>query len=366
MAKRKVCYSGIGGQAVLEGIMMKSKDACAVAVRRNDGKIEVKTIPQPASDNKGIRNVPFIRGVFRFIESLTLGMKALNISAEYFAEEEDEETKLDKAMDKGFGEAAEKVMSTASVVVSMALALCLFMVLPYFLAHFLSKVVAGEDLLALLEGLIRLAIFLLYVLWVSMVKDIRRVFMYHGAEHKCINCLEHGWVLNVANVKKSSRYHKRCGTSFLLFVMLVSMVLFFFIRVDQPVLRILLRILLIPVIAGISYEIIALAGKTEFFLVRMLSAPGTWLQRMTTKEPDEKMIEVAIAAVEKVFDWKAFLKESFDYDVEEAAEAAIVMENLPEEEDLTGEADEAIEDAAEADAEAEAEVSDDNTTDVME
>ena len=318
MAKRKACYSGIGGQAVLEGIMMKNQDACAVAVRKNNGRIEVQTIPQKEGRKKGIRKVPFIRGVFNFVDSLSTGMKALNVSADYFAEEEDEPTGVDQALEKGFGDAAENVLSTAVVVVSVAAAIGLFIVLPYFLAQLLSKVVAGDNLLALFEGLIRLAIFLLYIVLITRLKDIRRVFQYHGAEHKCINCVEHGWELNVANVKKSSRYHKRCGTSFLLFVMLVSIILFFFIRVSQPLLRLGLRVLLIPVIAGISYEIIALAGKTDFFLVKILSAPGMWLQRLTTREPDEDMIEVAIAAVEKVFDWKSFLKENYDYDVEQA------------------------------------------------
>ena len=149
------------------------------------------------------------------------------------------------------------------------------------------------------------------------MKDIRRVYMYHGAEHKCINCIERGRELTVKNVRKSSRLHKRCGTSFLLFVMLVSIVLFWFIRVQNPLLRLGLRILLIPVIAGISYELIRLAGRSDNFLVRIISAPGMWLQRLTTKEPDDSMIEVAIASVEAVFDWKAYLKETFGYDVED-------------------------------------------------
>ncbi len=334
MAKRKVCYSGIGGQAVLEGIMMKNRDACAVAVRKNNGRIEVQTIPQKNVEKKGIRKVPFIRGAINFVDSLVTGMKALNVSADYFAEEEDEPTAVDKVMEKGFGEAVEKVLSGAVVVFSVAVAIGLFIVLPYFLAQYLSRVVAGENLLALFEGLIRLAIFLLYIILITRIKDIRRVFQYHGAEHKCINCVERGWELNVGNVKKSSRYHKRCGTSFLLFVMLVSIILFFFIRVDQPVLRLLLRLLLIPVIAGISYELIALAGKTDFFLVQILSAPGLWLQRLTTREPDESMIEVAIAAVEKVFDWKAFLKENYDYDVEEAQSLREELEEIEEIENI--------------------------------
>ena len=325
-------YSGIGGQAVLEGIMMKNQDKYSVAVRKPNGKIEIKVedYTGKAAGSKW-KQLPFIRGVFNFADSLILGMKCLNYSASVYEEEEDTDTALDKAGEKLFGERAEDVMTGATMLLSLVIAIALFMVLPYGLAQLLSKVVANDTLLALFEGIIRLVIFLLYVVLISLMKDIHRLYQYHGAEHKCINCLEKGKILNVENVKKSSRQHKRCGTSFLLFVMLVSVILFFFIRVDQPVLRLVLRILLIPVIAGISYEIIRLAGRSDNILVRMISAPGLWLQKLTTKEPDEDMIEVAIAAIEAVFDWKAYFKTEFDYDVDVALEVAENSERISKE-----------------------------------
>lgn len=325
-------YSGIGGQAVLEGVMMKNKDTYAVAVRKPDGKIEVKIdeSKSKASQTKW-KQLPFIRGVFNFVDSLVLGMKCLTYSASFYEEEEEEDTKLDKVGNKLFGEKAEDVLMGATVCFSIVFAAALFIVLPYFLAGLLTKVVANDTLLALFEGVIRLVIFLSYVVLISLMKDIRRVYQYHGAEHKCINCLEKGRILNVENVKKSSRQHKRCGTSFLLFVMMVSIVLFFFIRVNQPVLRLCLRILLIPVIAGISYEIIRLAGRSNNILVRIISAPGLWLQKLTTREPDDDMIEVAIASIEAVFDWKAYFKTEFEYDVEEALEVSAKSEEIAEE-----------------------------------
>ncbi|MBO4337472.1 MAG: DUF1385 domain-containing protein [Lachnospiraceae bacterium] len=316
MSKRRVCYSGIGGQAVLEGIMMKNENHWSVAVRTSDGKIAVSKNEIKGNDKAIWKKVPLVRGVFQFVDSLRLGMKSLNISAEYFAQEEDEKGAVDKAAEGLFGEAAENVLSVITVIFSVAVALGLFMALPYFLASVLAKYVANDTLLTLFEGIIRLVIFLLYTVAITAMKDIRRVYQYHGAEHKCINCLEHGRILDVANVKKSSRFHKRCGTSFLLFVMVVSIILFFFIKVDQVWARLLLRLLLIPVIAGISYEFIRLAGKSENPIISALSAPGLWLQRLTTKEPDDDMIEVAIAAVESVFDWKEYLKKNFDYDVD--------------------------------------------------
>ena len=215
-------------------------------------------------------------------------------------------------MKKVFKDKAEKVTSGLTVMLSVILALGLFIFLPYYLSSILERYIMNSSLLALVEGLIRLVIFLLYLLAISLLKDIRRLFMYHGAEHKCINCIEHGNELTVENVKKASRLHKRCGTSFLLFVMVISIILFMFIKVDNPALRIVFRLLLIPVIAGISYEVIKLAGRSDNIIVNILSAPGLALQFITTKEPDESMIEVAIKSVEGVFDWKNFLEEKFD------------------------------------------------------
>ena len=316
--RRKVCYSGVGGQAVLEGVMMKNKDRYAVAVRKPNGEIDVEISNyQGILEESKIKKIPFIRGVFNFVDSLVLGMKALNHSADFY-EEEEEETKFDKALNKITNGKGEAVMSTFVTLLSIVLAVGIFIVLPYFISAKLQEHfnIMNESLIAIIEGVLRIVIFLLYVVGISAMKDIRRVYMYHGAEHKCINCIEHGYELTVRNAKRSSRLHKRCGTSFLFFVMFVSIILFFFIRVDNTLLKVLLRIALMPVVAGISFEIIRLAGRSDNIFVRILSAPGMLIQRMTTKEPDEKMIEVAIASVEAVFDWKQYLKDNFDKDVD--------------------------------------------------
>ncbi len=311
--KKKVCNSGIGGQAVLEGVMMKNKEAYAIAVRKQDGEIDLEiTEYHGVMHGSVLTKVPFIRGVFNFIDSFILGMRSINHSADLFGVTDDPETGFDRFMKKVFKDKAEKVTSGLTVMLSVILALGLFIFLPYYLSSILERYIMNSSLLALVEGLIRLVIFLLYLLAISLLKDIRRLFMYHGAEHKCINCIEHGNELTVENVKKASRLHKRCGTSFLLFVMFISIILFMFIKVDNPALRIVFRLLLIPVIAGISYEVIKLAGRSDNIIVNILSAPGLALQFITTKEPDESMIEVAIKSVEGVFDWKNFLEEKFD------------------------------------------------------
>lgn len=320
MAKKKnMHYSGIGGQAVLEGIMMKNKEQYAVAVRKPDGEIEVE-IEHYNSIVHGSKllNIPFVRGIFQFIDSLILGMRSLNFSAGFYEETEEKETAADKAFNRIFKDKADKVFSAIVMVFSVAIAIGIFMVLPYYVTSLFEEYVRSDSFMAIIEGVLRIAIFVGYVLSISLMKDIRRVYMYHGAEHKCINCIEKGRPLTVKNVMRSSKQHKRCGTSFMLFVMFVSVVLFFFIRVESPVYRVLVRIALIPVIAGISYEIIRLAGRSNNILVRIISAPGMWLQRLTTREPDESMVEVAIAAVEAVFDWKAYLYEEFGYEVDDS------------------------------------------------
>lgn len=335
MGKKNGHYSGIGGQAVLEGVMMKNKEHYAVAVRKPDGEIEIDVEEfDGILEGSKIKTVPFFRGIFNFIDSLTLGMKTLTYSASFYEEEEEKETKTDRFMGKLFKEKAEKILMGATVAFSIVLAVAIFMILPYFISSFLfTKFVRNASLMALLEGIVRILIFVLYVASISLMKDIRRVYQYHGAEHKCINCIEKGRPLTVGNVRRSSRQHKRCGTSFMLFVMFVSVILFFFIRVDNPAARVGLRILLIPVIAGISYEIIRLAGRSENILVKLISAPGLWLQRLTTKEPDDSMIEVAIASVEAVFDWKAYFKEEFGYEVDDSwlVDDASGEQGMPEE-----------------------------------
>ena len=318
MARRKSRYSGIGGQAVLEGVMMKNKEKYAVAVRKPDGEIEVEVETyQGLAHGSKFKELPFIRGIFNFLDSLILGTRALNYSASFYEEEEGKETKFDKAMDKMSGGNGEKLLSGIVTVISIMLAVGIFIVLPYFISSLFESFIRNRSLMAIIEGVIRIALFLLYVWGISAMKDIRRLYQYHGAEHKCINCIEKGRPLTVHNVMRSSRLHKRCGTSFIFFVMLVSIVLFFFIQVDNVAEKAILRILLMPVVAGISYEIIRLAGRTDNVFIKILSAPGMWIQRMTTREPDESMAEVAIASVEAVFDWKKYLQDTFGYEVDE-------------------------------------------------
>ena len=295
-------YSGIGGQAVIEGVMMKNKEKYAVAVRKPDHEIEVMVSEYTGiTKNEKIKNMPILRGVFNFIDSLVLGMQTLTYSASFFEEEE--------ATDKKVDAKKENAMMGGTVVLSIVLAVGIFMMLPYFISSFFQKLIPSSLLLALLEGVIRLAIFIGYVALISLMEDIRRVYMYHGAEHKCINCIEHGMDLNVENVRKSSRLHKRCGTSLLLIVMFFSILFFMFIRVDSAILKVVLRLLLIPVIAGVSYEFIRLAGRSDNAIVNLISKPGLWLQKITTREPDDEMIEVAIKSVEAVFDWKTYVEE---------------------------------------------------------
>lgn len=302
----------------MEGVMMKNEDRYAVAVRKPDHEIEVKTSGYSGVvKNKIIRKLPIIRGVINFVESLYLGMNTLMYSSSFFEDEGQGSVKereyaseAERERQKKKEQRQEKAMMGGTVAFSIVLALAIFFVLPYVLSGVFRKLISSEPLIALIEGLIRLAIFVGYIALISLMSDIRRVFMYHGAEHKCINCIEHGLELSVENVRVSSKQHKRCGTSFLLIVMLVSIVCFMFIRVDSRILRLVLRLLLIPVIAGVSYEFIRLAGRYDNWLVNLLSQPGLWLQRLTTKEPDDEMIEVGIASVNAVFDWRRWQREA--------------------------------------------------------
>lgn len=302
--------SNIGGQAVLEGVMMKNGEDYAVAVRKPDGEIEVKKdIYKGIVKWKFLTKAPFIRGIFNFIDSLVLGMKTLTYSSEFYEEEEEKIPLTEEEERKK--KKKESILTGVTVGVSVVLAVGIFMVLPYYLISFAENIVHSKAALAALEGIIRILIFIAYILMISKMEDIKRVFMYHGAEHKCINCIEHGMELNVDNVRKSSKQHKRCGTSFLLFVMIVSCVMIFFIRSDSQLVKVGLRIALIPVIAGISYELIKWAGNSDNPIVNLLSKPGLWLQNLTTKEPDDDMIEVAIQSVEAVFDWRTYQKETY-------------------------------------------------------
>ena len=343
--------SGIGGQAVIEGVMMKNKDKYAVAVRKPDNEIEVVVNDcNSLSDKNKIFKLPIIRGVVNFVDSLVTGMKTLTYSASFFEDEEDEDksdktdnnsekkvqenikqstehntenqesdvkesvkenkanNKPAKAKNPEVEDKKEKVIMAGTVALSIVMAVAIFMVLPYFISRFFSLFVKNETVLIILEGIIRVSIFIIYVKLISLLDDIKRVYMYHGAEHKCINCIEHGLELTVENVMKSSKEHKRCGTSFMLIVMCISIIFFMFIRVDSPLLRLLLRIVLVPVIAGVSYEVLKLAGNTDSKFMDLVSRPGLMLQHLTTSEPDESMVEVAIASVEAVFDWRSYIE----------------------------------------------------------
>ena len=299
--------SGIGGQAVIEGVMMKNKDRYAVAVRKPDNEIEVVV-----KECGRFLGWPIIRGVVNFIDSLVVGMSTLSYSASFYEDDEpddDAETKEKKKQKTREQEAKEeKAMMTFTVILSIVMAVAVFMIAPYYVSRLFALFVKNDTAVIIIEGIVRLVFFIIYVKLISLMNDIKRVYMYHGAEHKCINCIEHGMELTVENMLKSSKEHKRCGTSFLLIVMCISIVFFMFIRVESPVLRLVLRILLVPVIAGVSYEVLRLAGNSDSKFMDIVSRPGLWLQHLTTREPDASMVEVAIASVEAVFDWRTYVE----------------------------------------------------------
>ncbi|MGN0161702.1 MAG: DUF1385 domain-containing protein [Lachnospiraceae bacterium] len=323
--------SGIGGQAVIEGIMMKNKSRYSIAVRKPDNEIEV-VVKKYHNLSKKIKllRLPLIRGVFNFIDSLIIGMSTLTYSASFYEDpQEQAPTPADKLARNLFKDKLDSFVMAVTIIVAIGLALLLFMALPFYLSRLLGKIIVSKPLLNLLEGVIRLGIFLVYVTLISLMNDIKRVYMYHGAEHKCINCIENGLELNVKNVRASSRLHRRCGTSFMLFVMLISIVLFMFIRGENPWVQMGYRLLLVPVVAGISYEVLRLAGRKDNILLRIISSPGLLLQKLTTKEPDDDMIEVAIAAIEAVFDWREF-RSVYDDDDEDAFEFIDDDDDVPQ------------------------------------
>ena len=300
----------IGGQAVIEGVMMKNMDRYAVSVRKPNGKIETKVEECVSfAEKHPLFQLPVFRGMVNFLESMVIGMKTLNYSASFYEDEEEQtESRTEQLLEKILGEKAEKIIMGIVLVFSLAISIGLFMILPYIASEALGKLIRNEYVILFMEGIIRIAIFLGYIVLISRMEDIKRVFMYHGAEHKTINCLEAGVPLTPENVDNFSRLHKRCGTSFIFIVMIISMVFFFFIRVDTIWLRIVLRLLFLPLVAGVSYEFIRLAGSSDHPLVQIFSKPGLALQRLTTKEPDHSMIEVAIASVDGVFDWREYLE----------------------------------------------------------
>ena len=295
----------IGGQALMEGVMMKNLNQYATAIRKPDGEIDVQvTDYESFSEKHHLNKIPIVRGVFNFIESMVIGVKTLTYSASFF--EDEEEKGEEQKEEKKSASTMDGMMIFGTIVFSLAFSLLLFMVVPNLLTNFLRHYTKSELLFSCVEGVVRIAIFLLYVYLISFMEEIKRVYMYHGAEHKTINCLESGDALTPENVLKHSRLHKRCGTSFMFLVMVISIFFFMFIRVDNKLLRLLYRLLLVPVIAGVSYEFIKLAGRSNNCIVNVLSKPGMWIQKMTTKEPDSQMAEVAIRSVEAVMDWRAY------------------------------------------------------------
>lgn len=295
-------YSGIGGQAVMEGVMMRNGSKISVAVRKPDKDIEVKTEEfHSISDRSAFFRAPFVRGIVNFIESLYLGIRSLTFSSSFYEDEDDGKSGTGDKKNEG-AEAA------VTVVISIAFAVVLFMIVPFALSRLFGGIIKSDGWLTVIEGIIRVAVLIAYMAIISAVDDIHRVYMYHGAEHKCINCIENGLPLTISNVRRQTRRHKRCGTSFLLYVVLLSAVLFMFIRSDNMAIRLILRIVLVPVIASIAYEFIRLAGRYDNKFTRILSEPGMWVQSLTTREPDDSMIEVGIKSVEAVFDVEAFLK----------------------------------------------------------
>ena len=296
-------YSGIGGQAVMEGVMMKNGKDYAVAVRLSDGTIHIDK-KQMKTDGTKVNRIPIVRGIYAFGSSLVIGLSTLMDSASYFEEEDEKKKEMDEKTKKR----KERAEMAATLAFSIVFAMLLFMVLPFYISKLLGFVTDSAAIIAAAEGLVRVIIFLIYVVAIGKTEDIHRVYMYHGAEHKCINCIEHGMDLTVENVRASSRFHKRCGTSFVFVVLVISIFVFMFLQADSRAMQLLYRVLFIPVIAGVSYEFIRLAGRSENKIVNMLSKPGLMLQKITTAEPEDDMIEVGIASVEAVFDWKAFVE----------------------------------------------------------
>lgn len=334
--------SGIGGQAVLEGIMMRNGGKYAVAVRKPDKEIIIDVKEHVGLTEKyKFLNVPFIRGVFKFAESLSIGIKTLTYSAEFFDDEEEENTDKnssdDKSEKKEINPKLESFLMGLTVCFSVLFSVGLFIVLPFLIGEFFRKIVGIESntIIAIFEGFARIAIFILYLVLISKMKDIQRTFMYHGAEHKCINCIEHGMELNLENVKKSSRLHKRCGTSFLLFVVVISIISFIIVSAIIPEastgwLKLVVRLALIPVIAGISFEILRLAGNSDGKIIGLLSKPGMWLQQLTTIEPEDDMIEVGIASVEAIFDWKKYLADNLgEHSVDNSKTDGAMVNDIP-------------------------------------
>lgn len=310
MSEKKEHITSIGGQAILEGVMMRGPFKTAYAVRKPDGEIVVEENENKSKNRGKFFKLPIIRGCVNFVDSLIIGMKALMFSAEFVDLEAEEETesKFDKWLEEKLGDKIKDIVIYVAIALSIVLSVGLFILLPSLLSDILTTLFSSlERLTSVFEGIFRILIFLGYMILVSQMKDIKRVFEYHGAEHKTIACYENGEELTVENVKKHSRFHPRCGTNFLLFVMVISIILFFFLpkfdqygKLVQILFKLLSRIVLLPVVAGLSYEVIKLAGRSKSKCVRFFTKPGLWLQKLTTREPDEQQIEVAICSMTAV------------------------------------------------------------------
>ena len=307
MKDKKIHKTSIGGQAVIEGVMMIGPKEMAIAVRKPDGEIIIEKKPVSEKIRKSkILKLPLIRGCVGFFDSMVTGVKSLMFSAQFFdiEGEEESESKFDKWLERKFGDKIKDIVIYVSVVLSLIFSIGLFFLLPNFITELIAKISGMSvdgTVRTLIEGGVRMLIFLGYILLVSQMKDIKRVFMYHGAEHKTIAAYEHGMELTVENARKGCRLHPRCGTSFLIFVMIVSVIVFLVIPKGLPwYLRAVFKILLLPLVAGISYEIIKFAGRHENWFTKIISMPGMWLQYITTREPDDSQLEVAIASIKAV------------------------------------------------------------------
>ena len=304
MDEKAIHYTRIGGQAVIEGVMMKGPTKIATAVRKSNGEIVVdKKDLNPATSKNKFLKLPILRGVIAFISSMVTGIKCLMYSADQVDFDDDEgyeESKFEKWLDDKFGDKISDIVIYFSVFVSLIFSIGLFMILPNLIAGIFKIIISNRIILNLIEGVIRIGIFLLYIVLVSQMKDIRRVFEYHGAEHKTIATYESGEELTVENARKFSRLHPRCGTSFLLIVMVISIIFFSVLSWEIVWQRQLYRLLLLPVVAGLSYEVITFTGKSKNKCVKWLTKPGLWLQKLTTREPDDEQIEVAIEAIKNV------------------------------------------------------------------
>ncbi len=304
MSKNNSCLhrTSIGGQAIMEGVMMRGPEKTVIAVRNPQGEIILEPLKDEAKFKK-LKKIPIIRGIFNFVSSLTTGFAAINRSTEIaLTEEEQQPDKFDQWLLDHFGDKGTQVVTGVTMVIGVLLALGLFILLPYgamwCIEHFTGW--NSGTWFYLIEGVVRILIFLLYIVLVRQMKEIKRLFGYHGAEHKSIHCYEHGEELTVENVRKYTTLHKRCGTNFLVIVMIISILVFSLIRVDHQLLRLGLRILMLPVVAGISYEFIKLFGRFDNWFTTALSFPGLMLQKLTTAPPDDDQLEVAIASLKAV------------------------------------------------------------------